>query len=308
MYFLKHKEELKLVNNTIYTIFKKGSKTYFYSSLFFPGSMKTDVFILYSFVRKADDYVDVIPQQIEEFFAFKENYERAINGALSGDIVIDAFVELLERKRFEYEWVDAFLWSMERDLTITTYRTLDDLKSYLYGSAEVVGLMMAKIMNLPLESYPAARYLGRAMQYANFIRDIQEDLMLGRVYFPQEDLMRYNLTSLEYEYTMQYPKEFTQFLNAQINRYCSWQEKAERGFLFIPKRFLIPIKTASEMYKWTASKIRRNPYIIYKKKVKPTIPRILYKIIYNLLTIRNGNTSKKSLETINRKVFSLKTQ
>lgn len=295
-----------MVNKTIYTIFKKGSKTYFYSSLFFPGSMKTDVFILYSFVRKADDYVDVIPQQKDEFYAFKENYKQAINGALTEDIVIDAFVELLKRKQFEYEWIEAFLWSMEQDLTIKAYRTLDDLKSYLYGSAEVIGLMMAKIMNLPPESYPAARYLGRAMQYANFIRDIDEDLMLGRVYFPQEDLVRYQLSSLEYEYTKQHPVEFTQFINAQLNRYLSWQEKAENGFLYIPKRFLIPIKTASEMYKWTASKIRRNPYIIYQKKVKPTIPRIISHIIYNLITIRNGKPRKEQREPIDRRIFSLK--
>jgi phytoene synthase len=60
-------------------IFKKGSKTYFYNSLFFPNNVKDDVFILYSFVRKADDFVDAVPQQVEEFHQFRDQYERAMD-------------------------------------------------------------------------------------------------------------------------------------------------------------------------------------------------------------------------------------
>jgi len=55
----------KLIDDRIYSIFKRGSKTYFYSTLFFPGDVRRDVFILYSFLRKADDYVDAIPQDTE---------------------------------------------------------------------------------------------------------------------------------------------------------------------------------------------------------------------------------------------------
>lgn len=59
------------IDKTIYTIFKKGSRTYFYSTIFFPKTVKKDVFTLYSFLRKADDYVDSIPQDAESFYAFK---------------------------------------------------------------------------------------------------------------------------------------------------------------------------------------------------------------------------------------------
>ena len=55
-------------------IFKNGSKTYYYSSFFFPPNVKEDVFKLYSFVRKADDYVDSVPQQKQEFYSFKARY------------------------------------------------------------------------------------------------------------------------------------------------------------------------------------------------------------------------------------------
>lgn len=63
--------ELMRIDKTIYTIFKKGSKTYFYSTIFFPKAVKKDVFTLYSFLRKADDYVDSIPRIQKDFMLLK---------------------------------------------------------------------------------------------------------------------------------------------------------------------------------------------------------------------------------------------
>ena len=102
-----------MINKTIYSIFQLGSKTYFYSSLFFPTNLRKDVFTLYGFVRKADNYVDSIPQDINGFYEFKEKYYNAINGNKTNDIVIDSFVKLAIKKHFNPEWTEAFLNSME---------------------------------------------------------------------------------------------------------------------------------------------------------------------------------------------------
>lgn len=273
-----------MIDQTIYSIFKGGSKTYFYSTIFFPKKVREDVFILYSFLRKADDYVDDIPQDTEGFYGFKDRYYEAIDGAITRDIVVDSFVKLLERKDFETRWVDAFLNSMEMDITISTYKTMEDLLVYLYGSSEVVGLFMAKIMDLSPESYDNARYLGRSMQYINFIRDISEDIDLGRTYFPQKDLKSFNMESLNKEYTSENPEEFKGFVRKQLETYYSWQEKAEEGFSYIPFRYLVPIKTASDIYNWTGSQIKKNPFVVYQKKVKPSIPNILSKVVFNSIT------------------------
>jgi phytoene synthase len=256
-------------------IFKNGSKTYYYSSFFFPPSVKEDVFKLYSFVRTADDYVDTIPQKKDEFYNFKEQYKRSFRGETTGNLVIDGFREVMEKKDFDPEWVDSFLGSMEADLYINSYETMDRLRVYLHGSAEVVGLMMAKILGLPPESYESAMDLGRAMQFVNFIRDINEDLWLGRNYFPRNDFNEFNLESLNPEDSIENPIGFKSFVHKQLNIFYSWQIEAEKGFKHIPKRYLIPIKTASEMYKWTANVIYNNPFVVYEKKIKPSIPRIV---------------------------------
>ena len=240
-------------------------------------------------MRKADDYVDTIPQKTAEFYRFINDYRNALDGQSSGNEIIDAFVELVQRRRLEPAWADAFLWSMESDLTKSTYHTIEGLKKYLYGSAEVVGLMMAKILNLPAESYSAARYLGRSMQYINFIRDIQEDIDLGRTYLPKAEQQAYGLESLRYEHVVKHPAAFEDFIHFQIQRYRSWQRNAERGFRHIPRRLLIPIKTASDMYKWTAQRIDRNPYVVYHRKIKPSIPRIVLNVTYNLLALPSAS-------------------
>lgn len=275
------------INKTIYTIFKKGSKTYYYSTIFFPRKVKRDVFILYSFLRKADDYVDQIPQDSEGFYQFRERYHQAKEGVKTGDIVADSFVDLAQRKNFDDEWVDAFLESMAMDITKSTYQDMDKLLTYLYGSSEVVGLFMARIMDLPEESFTAARHLGRAMQYINFIRDIAEDLELGRTYFPQKDLEEFNLTSLEGEDAAVNPEGFQEFIQKQLETYKIWQETAEKGFKYIPYRYLIPIKTASDMYNWTARQIEKDPFVVYQRKVKPSAPLIITNIFSNSLKLIN---------------------
>ena len=272
-----------MVDRTLYSIFKEGSKTYFYSSLFFPMDVRNDVFVLYAFVRKADNFVDIIPQREKEFYDFWGKFEAALNGNLSGDIVIDSFVSLIATKKFDKTWVRAFFESMEMDIKKQKYKDIEETKQYMYGSAEVVGLMMASILELPRQSFKCARYLGRAMQYINFIRDISEDLVLGRQYLPQNDLSECGLKSLDYDYIRNYEEAFNNFIRRQIEYYKEWQNQAETGFQYIPKRYFISIKTASDMYKWTAEQIEKTPIIVYQKKVKPSIPFIVSRFVYSTL-------------------------
>lgn len=256
-------------------IFQEGSTTYFNSTLLFPEHCRRDISLLYSFVRVADDYVDSIPQRGDEFHSFCDRYRRALTGEVSGDIVIDGFVDLMQRKAFDPSWVDAFLHSMEMDLSRSVYKDVTELDEYLYGSSEVIGLMMAKVMNLPEESYQSARMLGKAMQYINFIRDIDEDISLGRCYFPRDEMDEFGLKDMTEETARSNPEAFEAFVRKQLERYSDWQSQAEMGFHYIPFRFLVPIKTASNMYSWTAQEIARDPFSVYRQKIKPSKLRIL---------------------------------
>ena len=259
-------------------VFRSGSKTYFNSSMFFPPHVRDDVFLLYGFVRVADNFVDSIPQQPDEFARFVGSYRDALAGTPSGEVIIDSFVELANRRSFDPEWTDAFLNSMDLDLHKNVHRTLDETLEYVYGSAEVIGLYMSRIMDLPEEADHAARMLGRSMQVINFIRDINEDNELGRIYLP---IGESSLPDLREETARANADEFRRFLSANLERYRGWQAEAERGYAHIPRRYRVPIKTAADMYNWTASQIEADPFIVYNHKVKPSRARIFTRIIGN---------------------------
>lgn len=266
-------------------ITQRGSRTYFYSSIFFPPAIRTQVFRLYSFVRVADNFVDAIPQQGPQFEEFCSRYHRANKGEVTGDVIIDSFVALMRERNFDPAWVDAFLAAMRLDLTTRSYETLGEVIDYMYGSAEVVGLMMARILGLPEESLHSARMLGRAMQYINFIRDMQEDREFGRTYMPMEDLRHFGLRELSAEVYQEDPAAFSRFLHFQIARFEKWQHEAEKGYCYIPRRLLIPIRTAGEMYRWTGRSLLRDPQQIFSGKLKPSKARIVLAAGYNALRI-----------------------
>lgn len=236
--------------------------------------------MLYGFVRKADDFVDASPQDVQGFYVFKNAYLKAKEGKQSGDFIVDSFMRLCEKYDFDLQWVEAFLHSMELDLTKNEYNSLSEILEYIYGSAEVIGLFMASIMELPKESYYHAQMQGRAMQYINFIRDIKEDLSFGRRYLPLENTP---LKSLEFDYVLGHEDEFRAFHRMQIEFYENWQSEAEKGYSFIPRKYLIPVKTAAAMYLWSANQIKKNPMIVYERKVKPAKWRILLEFIKHFI-------------------------
>ncbi len=258
-------------------IFADGSMTYFNAAQFFPEEIKNDVSILYSFVRVADDFVDCSPQKPDDFFAFKDLFlNKSLKNIKTGNSILDSFCELMSKKQIPQKAPSEFLKAMEQDLSKNTYQTFEELEAYMIGSAEVVGVMMAKIIGLEKNSEPFARKLGKAMQFINFIRDIDYDLkVLNRVYIPREVITKYDLENLEEETARTSSKKFTQLIRDLIQLYFEWQIEAEHGFKLIPHDLLIPIKTASDMYKWTANEIYADPFIIFRERLKPKRNQII---------------------------------
>lgn len=269
------------------TIFKNGSTTYYFSSKFFPKSVRGDVFKLYSFVRTADDYVDNVPQNKKEFKILRGLWEDAIDelnfnsepSALDSinERVVKNMVHLARTYRFDTGWVDAFLDSMQADIDKKQYTSLDGSLWYTYGSAEVIGLMMARILGVADSALPFAAMQGRAMQWINFIRDIDEDTKLGRCYFPREDLDKFDLKDLNEKTVRANTEAFSEFVKFQLARYEKWQNKANQGFKYIPRRLQVPLKTAVENYNWTARQIAKNPLVVYEKQLKPRKSRVILK-------------------------------
>ncbi|AFG37719.1 phytoene/squalene synthase family protein [Spirochaeta africana] len=272
-------------------IFRSGSKTYFTSSLFFPAAVRRDVFCLYSFVRVADNYVDAVPQQAEAFHRFCDRYRAAQAGTPAGDQVIDPFVELSRRCHFDPAWTEAFLQSMAWDLSRSSYATIGELLEYIYGSAEVIGLYMAAILGLAPEARDAAMQQGRAMQLINFVRDVAEDNGFGRRYLPTQET---TLSDLSETAARSNPEEFCRYIRFQVDRYLEWQNLAEQGYAWLPRRYRIPVAAAADMYSWTARRIARDPFVVFRRKLKPSTARIILAVLRRAIisAFRNPEVTK----------------
>jgi phytoene synthase len=177
----------KIITNNYSTSFSLGIKA-FHKDLQFP------IYAIYGFVRFADEIVDTFHDKDKNYLIkkFRADTVEAIKQKVSLNPVLHAFQEVVNLYEIEFELIDAFLKSMEMDLDKTSY-TDDSYKEYIYGSAEVVGLMCLRIFcNRDRKMYdsllPSARSLGSAFQKINFLRDIKSDFdERGRTYFPKVD-------------------------------------------------------------------------------------------------------------------------
>jgi phytoene synthase len=95
-------------------------------------------------------------------------------------------------------------------------------------------------------------------------------------------MAKFGLTSLTRGEARRKPEQFKAFIRSQIKVYFEWQKEAETGFELIPKRMRVAVKTASDMYAWTAMKIYNDPFIVYTTQIKPSKGQVLLSGIKNL--------------------------
>lgn len=159
-------------------------------------SIRQDIYNIYGFVRFADEIVDTFHDYDKEtlFNNFEEELELALKNKISLNPILNAFQHTYHNYNIEKHMVDAFMKSMRLDLSKTKYKTDQEYKEYIYGSADVVGLMCLKVFvkgdNEQYEKLKdTAMSLGSAFQKVNFLRDLKADHeLLDRTYFPNTDL------------------------------------------------------------------------------------------------------------------------
>jgi phytoene synthase len=165
----------------------------------FDKKLRKPINAIYGFVRFADEIVDTFHQFDKKMLLdrFRNETYLAIEEKISLNPVLHTFQEVVNKYGIERELIDAFLYSMEMDLHFHNYE--DSLyKKYIYGSAEVVGLMCLRVFCHKLpgqydELKDSACSLGSAFQKVNFLRDMRSDFVeRGRVYFPGVDYTKFN--------------------------------------------------------------------------------------------------------------------
>ncbi|WP_375239989.1 phytoene/squalene synthase family protein [Aurantibacter sp.] len=179
----------KVVTNSYSTSFSLATKM-------LSNSIRQDIYNIYGFVRFADEIVDSFhdydkPSLFEDF---EIELKKSLTNKISLNPILNAFQFTYHNSNIDKHMVDSFMKSMKLDLTKSTYLTDQEYKDYIYGSADVVGLMCLKVFvkgdNSKYEELKdTAMSLGSAFQKVNFLRDLKADFdTLERTYFPNTDL------------------------------------------------------------------------------------------------------------------------
>ncbi len=189
----------KIVTKTYSTSFSLATKM-------LHNSIRGDIYNIYGFVRFADEIVDTFHDYDKEalFDRFSEDLELALENKISLNPILNSFQYTFHKYNLDISLVNAFMKSMRLDLYKTDYLTDEDYKAYIYGSADVVGLMCLKVfVRGNTKKYDAlketAMALGSAFQKVNFLRDLKADFEgLNRTYFPNTDLQNLDESSKQF--------------------------------------------------------------------------------------------------------------
>ncbi|MCC2598580.1 phytoene/squalene synthase family protein [Sphingobacterium sp. FBM7-1] len=197
---------------------EKYSTSFSLGILALKPSIRSAIYAIYGYVRLADEIVDSFHGYDKEKLLkrLKKETEDALSDGISLNPILQSFQETVSRYSIDRRLINQFLHSMEMDLQKVDYNS-DLYKEYIFGSAEVVGLMCLQVFtNGDNEKYqelkPYAMKLGSAFQKINFLRDLKDDyLVLGRTYFPNIDMAVFDNT-VKYQIEKEIEAEFKEAL------------------------------------------------------------------------------------------------
>ncbi|HWC20749.1 MAG TPA: phytoene/squalene synthase family protein [Flexivirga sp.] len=184
-------DELSAAYRTCRRINALHGRSFYRATSLLPPGRRPHIWALYAVARRSDDLVDAPAAGTDPAKSLRQ-WESEVMRAVSGgseptDPVLRALRHTVRIYDIRPRLFAEFFESMRRDLTTTRYATWDDLRTYMRGSAAVIGEMTAPILGSGPPGLPYAAALGEAFQLTNFIRDIAEDWQRGRIYLPLED-------------------------------------------------------------------------------------------------------------------------
>ncbi|MCH2489742.1 MAG: phytoene/squalene synthase family protein [Flavobacteriales bacterium] len=234
----------KTVTNSYSTSFSLATKM-------LAPTIRQDIYNVYGFVRFADEIVDSFHEYDKDtlFNRFETDLHHALNDKISLNPILNSFQHTVHTYGIDQHLIDSFMQSMRLDLSKTDYTTEEEYKEYIYGSADVVGLMCLKVfVKGNIEKYEAlkdaAMHLGSAFQKVNFLRDLKADYEgLSRTYFPNTNLDALDETSK----------------SAIIADIEEDFKKGYQGILLLPAEAKFGVFMAYRYYKRLLKKLAKTP-------------------------------------------------
>jgi phytoene synthase len=244
-------------------ITSKTKTNFLYSFSLVPKEKNEAIRTIYAFCRYTDDIVDneVDPANIKfkKIHAWRNEFEKALEGNSTYPL-LNRLNKIIRKFNIPVGPFFELIKGMESDLQILRYNDFHSLYQYCYRAAVTVGLMSIEILGYRTKSAKDyAVNLGIAMQLTNILRDIKVDALNGRIYIPEEDLIKFGYTEkdlLEFKYN----DSFIELMKFECKRAREYFEKANNCFVKEDRKLLFPARIMEKIYFAILSKIKKLYY------------------------------------------------
>ncbi len=274
------------------SVTKLHAKSFYFAAKFLPKIKQRAVYPIYAFCRHVDDEIDEIGEGDErEAIRAVERWKQKLEVVFEGkrqkvkgkietenqkpktknqNLVFIAWQDLLETYKIPQNLPLELIQGVLMDTQIKRYETFDELYVYCYRVASTVGLMSSEILGYADKiALEYAEAMGIGMQLTNILRDIKEDAAIGRIYLPQEDLRRFNISE-DQIFAGEFDKNFAEMMKFQVERAREFYQKGEKGIALLEKDSRFTVLLASRIYAKILDEIEKQHYNVFIRRAHTT--------------------------------------
>jgi phytoene synthase len=250
-------------------ITRREAKNFYYAFLTLPQERRRAIYVAYAFCRFCDDAVDTA-ESADQKAAMLQKLHDGLRDAYTGNTsepLFLALADVADKHDIPEEYFKQVIYGVESDLTKVRYEDFEELRGYCYQVASVVGLICLQIFGYKDDA--AREYavdLGLAMQLTNIARDVQEDLSMGRIYLPQDEIARFGYSEEALEAGI-VNKSFIDLMRFQAERARSYFDS---GFKLLP--YLSPRSRAcpavmGQLYSKVLQRIEAAEFDVFQRRI-----------------------------------------
>lgn len=265
--------DLNEAYNICSTITRKEAKNFYYAFLTLPRIKRRAIYAIYAFCRFCDDIADGeedVDEKLIQINRVRKNLERVDFYNFQEPVYV-ALSDVINQFNIPVEYFDSLLYGMEMDLVKSRYNNFSELEEYCYRAASVVGLMCIYVFGFKdSRAEQCAISLGIAMQLTNICRDVREDLDLGRIYLPADEMLRFGYSEKLLE-SLQVTDEFNELMKYQVVRARKYFVDGMRIVDYLEDDAKVCTSLLGNLYVALLDRIEGNGYDVLSSRIRLTI-------------------------------------
>lgn len=251
-------------------IAKEKARNFFYAFRLLPKDRMDPMCAIYAFMRHSDDLIDSTNEKarLSELSRWRHELKNAFSGLPVSNPIFPAFIDTVRKFSIPEHYFFELLDGMEMDLKKNRYQTFEELYSYCYRVASVVGIVCIHIFGFrnPL-ALSLAESAGIAFQLTNILRDLREDTLLDRIYLPLDDLSKFNYSVDDLKNSV-VNDSFRKLFHFEIERARTYYEKGNALIPLVNPESRCALSALFGIYEGLLKKINSETDHVMKRKVK----------------------------------------